>query len=535
MGEGATGKFIVGDDLNKAVKALTADSSGIFERRDFVKALIEYCLDGNHSAQIGILYGLRSTGKTVGMLQAAQELLGQGFKAAYARFNYGESGLRDANPDIMRLAEEGYTHFFVDEAPYLNGFMTGSAEWADTFAPIRKIKIVVSGTDSFELWLAMNRALFHRFVRISANRNTFPEYKRVWGKGYGEYKKMGGIFISGIEKSANETAQPAPIERFIESAVVDNLIHTLEHCNDNSGCANYYYDWLYALDKQVIFKGAVSILESTAEAALRKSFIKDADGKNIPNLGIALSNWPDPEKRGMKERIAEQLGVYKNFRKIEDPAGTIEALTAFLVKIGCLVESASGPSEYSRQKTLYFAHSALMNYALEETAAGILSIDGIDRGKLISALNQAAEGALSENIVHVHAILSAREGDKVFRYRDADAREIDVAIINREHKILRLIEAKSKSAIDCSRVFQNEAKRLFAPEALESIGVDGSYSVTRIIAYNGESVAKMRGGDALLLVNTEELLSSFWNLDALAEKMCGPLLQSGGRNAEKGE
>ena len=72
------------------------------------------------------------------------------------------------------MSIDGYAYFFIDEAPYLSGFLNESAEWADKFVPCNRIKIVISGTDSFELWLAMGRALYHRYVRFSTNRKQFP-------------------------------------------------------------------------------------------------------------------------------------------------------------------------------------------------------------------------------------------------------------------------------------------------------------------------------------------------------------------------
>jgi predicted AAA+ superfamily ATPase len=518
--------FITEYELSSFIEAQTSEPSGKFQRRDFVAPLIRFCLDGNYTARLGIIYGLRSTGKTVGMLQAADELMKDGYKIAYARFNYEKSGMRDVNSEMVRLAKEGYTHFFIDEAPYLSGFLNESAEWADIFVPRYRIKIAISGTDSFELWLAMNRALYHRYVSFSTNRNAYPEYKRVWGRDFDEYQTAGGIFLTGGENAMSELVpgsqliKDMAVENFIENAVVDNLIHTLEHCAEYTGCTNYYTDWLYAIDKQVIFKGVISILKSTVEAFIRKNFIEESNKKNIPDLGEVISKWPDPEKDDIKERIAESIGIYQNSVKISDPAGSIDALTAFLVKIGCLLESATGVSDLTnQQRTLYFAHNALMNYAIEETKRGILSIQDIDRYEFSNSLEQAAEGALNENIVYTHLLLSADRNDKVFRYRDTETREIDAVVINRERKTLRLIEVKSKSKIDSHRVFQNEAKHLFDPAVLKNIGVDDSFSITRVLVFRGDTGFVPRSTDVLLLINIEDLLIHYKDLGYYLDQM----------------
>ena len=119
--------FITGNELLDFIETQTNVSSDRFKRRDFVEPLIEFCLDGNYTARLGIVYGLRSTGKTVGMLQAAEELIKQGRKVAYARFNYEKTGMKDVNDELIRLAKDGFSHFFMDEASYLGGFVNESA------------------------------------------------------------------------------------------------------------------------------------------------------------------------------------------------------------------------------------------------------------------------------------------------------------------------------------------------------------------------------------------------------------------------
>jgi hypothetical protein len=175
--------------------------------------------------------------------------------------------------------------------------MNLSAEWPDKFVPMYGIKIIVSGTDSFELWLSMNRALYHRNFTLSTNRNSFLEYKRVWGGCFADYKTHGGVFLASDEKTLTElvpgeqASKNVVVEKFIENAVVNNLIHTLEHCAEYPDSTNYYTDWLYAIDKQVIFKGVISILKSTVETFIRKKFIQNANKKVIPELGDIISKW----------------------------------------------------------------------------------------------------------------------------------------------------------------------------------------------------------------------------------------------------
>ncbi|MDR1486870.1 MAG: AAA family ATPase, partial [Deltaproteobacteria bacterium] len=204
--------FITGQELLNAIENQTASSDGKFQKRDFVSPLLNYCLDGNYSARIGMVYGLRSTGKTVGMLQAAEELIKRGHKVAYALYDYDGAAMSEANRQMLSLVKDGYKFFFIDEASYLSGFLNQSANWADTFMPVNKIKIVITGADNFLLNAAQMTSLFHRYVEFSSNWNSFSEFKSITGKSFAEYKRTGGIF----------TDESMP--KFIRSAIVDNLI-----------------------------------------------------------------------------------------------------------------------------------------------------------------------------------------------------------------------------------------------------------------------------------------------------------------------
>jgi predicted AAA+ superfamily ATPase len=495
MSEDKRDNFMTGDALTDAIAKLTGDSSGKYERRDFVAPLIDYCVDGNYNGKIGIVYGLRSTGKTVGMLQAAEALTERGCKVAYAQFNYEESGMRDANAEIIALAEKGYTHFFVDEATYLGGFMNLSAERPDRFVPVYGIKIIVSGTDSFLLWLSRGTSLFHRYAQFSTNWNSFPEYKRVTGKPYSEYKRKGGIFTTD------------EMSTFIQSAVVDNLLHTIEHCIDDANRTNAYTDSLYGISSAVIYKAVISILKCAVEDIVTEHFVEKANEKNIVELGTAVSDWPAIDKRDIKERVAESLSVYRKFTAVKDPLDVIEALIEFLVKIDCLLESSTAASDIGKsRKTYTFNHNALMNYAVEETVQGILNLKDINQPEFATGIRQAAEGAINENVVFTHVYRGAGKDDKVFKYRDYAGREVDVAIINREAKTLQLIEVKSKRKISERSVFTGEAQHLYDDEIIKNIGVDESYKITRAVVYSGESREIPHAKGNLKLANIEEFL-----------------------------
>ena len=424
--------------------------------------------------------------------------------------------MRDANVEIKHLVSEGFTHFFIDEATYLGGFLNLSAEWADIWVPQYGIKIIVSGTDSFLLWLARGTSLFHRYEQFSTNWNSFSEYKRVVGRPYDEYKMAGGIF----------TSEPMP--EFIRFALVENLIRSIEHYFDDANRTNEYTSRLYGIDAAVIYKAIISILKCAVEPDLKRHFIRNANTKNIMDLGNAVSGWSAAEKRDIKERVAESLSVYEDFIGIEKPKWVIEVLIEFLMKIGCLMKTFTAPSDFggNRDELYYFSHNAIMYYAVQETVGGVLSLGGINQDEFAAGIKQAAEGYLNESIVFAHVLIGAGTNDKVFKYRDAEAREVDIVAINRESNILRLIEVKSKNNINDKNVFIDEAKHLYDETVLDNIGVDNSFVVSRILVYNGENrVASHEKGD-LLILNIEDFISRSDDLSAYLNRVYETLLQN---------
>ncbi|MDR1826821.1 MAG: ATP-binding protein [Methylobacteriaceae bacterium] len=510
------GVFQTGEELQATISSETSDEKGRFNRRDFVQPLIDYCLRNCFNAGVGIVFGIRATGKTVGMLQAAQQLIADGHTVAYARFNYNDTGMDVVTDEIYSLADKGITCFFVDEASYLNGFMSLVAEWADRIVPGRKVKIVISGTDSFLLWLTREDALFHRFEQFSTNYMTYSEYKRVVGKSFENYKHHGGLFESGN------------VESFLRQSIVDNLIHTLDHCFDGILRRNVYTDLLYGLSPAVIYKAVISILKSTAEDSIRRMFIRDAHQRTIADLGTAVSGWSKQNKDDIKKRIADEMSIYDDFRGIKHPGEVIDALIGFLLNIGCLTEFKSSLTGIaSTQSNYYFTQNALMSYAVNETIDALGKIGSIQQRVFEQSIEQAAEGAMNETIVATHILHSVKPDEKAFKYRDLQGREIDCVVLNRENGYARLIEVKSAVAVNPNAVFSADARHLYDAELLENLGLDKSFKVMRILVYKGRTRRLKRREDDLVLANIEEFISNCADISNFASAVIPEPVQTG--------
>jgi predicted AAA+ superfamily ATPase len=500
--------FQIGAELASTIRNLTSHGTTKFERRDFVEPLIEYCIDGCYDGNIGIVYGLRSTGKSVGMLQTADELIQCGNKVAYARFDYKATGMKSVTEEMKSLISDGYTHFFVDEASYLNGFMNLAAEWSDRIVPGNSVKIVISGTDSFLLWLSEGSSLLHRHIEFSTNYTNFAEYKRVWGKGYDNYKTDGGFFAIGTT------------EKFIQQSVVENLLHTLDHCIDDANRRNVFTDVLYGISPAVVYKSVISILKCAAELSIKKHFQKYAGQRNISDLGTVIAGWNDNVKDDIKERIADEIDIYKDFQGVESPLNVIDGIMSFLVQIGCLAIGVSSMTGFTTvQKNYYFTQNALMSYSVQETINAAVKVEGLNHAKFQSAIAQAAAVAINETIVFTHLLYGAAPDSKVFKYQDDVGREIDAVVVNPVTKRMLLIEVKSKEKIDPHNVFIDEARHLYNTEVLENISASNYNTITRVVAYTGENRIIARSEGDLHLVNLVDLISNFKELDSYFDSL----------------
>jgi predicted AAA+ superfamily ATPase len=497
MAEQQLKHFIVGDELNCVIESTTGTKAGRFKRRDFVTPLVAYCENGDYTANIGIVYGLRSTGKTVGMLQSAKTLMEKGHKAAYARFNYDEFAIGDCNIEMKILAEQGYKYFFIDEATYLEGFLNGSAEWPDRYVTGKQIKIIISGTDSFLLNLARATSLFHRYEQFSTNWCSFEEYRRIHSLPFRSYKTEGGIFK--IKDNMSE---------FIQSAIVTNLLHTIKHSSFDTEYQNAYSDRLIGVNAAAIYKAIVSILKCTVEKPIKKHFAEYANDKNILDFGEAVSNWTKDDKYDLRNRVADAMTLYNDFDGIEHPHAVIETLIAFLRQIDCLTATYSTPAINGVKDTLYyFSQPALMSFAIDETLKGVLELGDINHVEFERGIRQAAEGFINESIVFAHVLRGAKKKDEVFRYRDEQFREIDIVVKNFSNKTVQLIEVKSKDKLDVNSVFSNEARHLYDDEVLAKLGINNEYKISRIIVYLGDSKILNHDKGNLALENIEYLLT----------------------------
>jgi predicted AAA+ superfamily ATPase len=261
-----------------------------------------------------------------------------------------------------------------------------------------------------------------------------------------------------------------------------------------------------------VYKAIVAIITSAVKESIVAHFVKNADRKDIPRLGGVVDMMQERQNEmrssDIRKMFAESVPIYRKFTGLaNEPVDVIETLLEFLVRIGFFLETPTATSDMGRQRKMYcFSHNAFMAFAVEETLRGMLDSEGTDDPAMGEALRQASAGAMRENIVMAHLLKSAAKGEKVFKYRDKEQREIDAVAVDRDRKTLRLIEVKAKKKIDTRRVFSKDAEVLYSDAVLGHIGVDGTFRISRTIVYGGDSMTIEGEKGDLQLTNIEEFL-----------------------------
>ena len=144
-----------------------------FQPRDMLSAMLRFAeRKGN---RIGILFGLRRTGKTVLLYQWLSHFPQQ--QSACITVSKGET-FSDVLFDLDRLLDEGFRYVAVDEITACSGFLDGAAILANKYGSWG-MKLYITGTDSLSLLLATKHELFDRESTLHTTHIPYAEWSRL--------------------------------------------------------------------------------------------------------------------------------------------------------------------------------------------------------------------------------------------------------------------------------------------------------------------------------------------------------------------
>ncbi|MBQ7585376.1 MAG: AAA family ATPase [Desulfovibrionaceae bacterium] len=203
-------------------------------QRKQLKKMKEFSL--NNSLKVGILYGIRRTGKSVLLKQWLQNLPDEEKnKAAY--ISIVRERMYDIIHDLKILRDSGYKYVAIDEITACQDFIDLSASLADNFSK-SGMKLFIAGTDSLSLWFATNDALFDRDYTLHTRHISFAELSILTGTThFDEYIRWGGLLH--LEPNLGEIVHSAPlpwtidnIHQYFNSSIARNIQNSIRRYDE---------------------------------------------------------------------------------------------------------------------------------------------------------------------------------------------------------------------------------------------------------------------------------------------------------------
>ena len=206
----------------KEFKAFAAEETrDIRHCRDFSVVLRdEYLLRANTRRGV-LITGLRSTGKSTGVYQAALAFPSDTvfFLAATSR----EEGL--TKQEVLEMVRrKAFDLIFIDEYSWLKDTTDSGDPLAEYLAgkAMEGVKIIITGTDSAKIQGLLNTDFIHRAVQLNTTYFSYDEYCRLYELDKNDasmkaFLTRGGIF----ENHACETY--GSMRDYIKTAIIENL------------------------------------------------------------------------------------------------------------------------------------------------------------------------------------------------------------------------------------------------------------------------------------------------------------------------
>ena len=205
-----------------------------WERRDKFPNILRY-LRWRQEPRVCVIYGLRRTGKTTMLMQAALELTEEEFsRAAYLKATV-DTSIYEIDRILKDLESRGYRYVFIDEVTLMEDFIDAAAVFSDVYAA-GGMKIVLSGTDSLGFWFASDNELYDRAYMIHTTVIPYAEHARLLKTDdIDDYIRYGGMLQAGelAFRDADARRDDASFRddestrRYIDTAIAQNIQRSL--------------------------------------------------------------------------------------------------------------------------------------------------------------------------------------------------------------------------------------------------------------------------------------------------------------------
>lgn len=484
--------------------------------RNFVKDIVDYC--NSRSRNVCVVYGLRRTGKTYGMLQAIIHLAENNSwdKICFIDCNKGDE-LLELYDNIERLADEGVKYFFIDEITFINDFIDYSSTLANYYS-CGGLRIVISGTNSYALKLASEDSLLGRCWFLNTSNISFKEFVKVTGKSsIQDFIDFGGLFAEG---SIRDPFTPsgftvvAGLREYIDSAVVENVANSIATFKDGR--------YTYGCDLQAIRSYVYSIILSRTHSLIDKLMnpLKLSELNGALSLERVNCILGKDGSRALKEKITLKfIDAFKYKLDITLDPSTAALVDEALVAIGLLYPAQIIVRNIREYPVTHLTDNILNPIILRTSITEwiLKELEGYGKPDLSAAVKEMANGYILEEIVRFELMQQVEAGN-LYTLQFATSKafgEIDLVI--QEKAILYLYEIKNSS-----QPVAPQSKHLRNKELLQYLTDEGYTVKDRAVLYNGETcIYNIKDedsdvGDGISYKNITEFLLSVQNLGKLS-------------------
>lgn len=437
------------------------------EKRDaYDKALDFINSDRCYDGKVGVIYGLRRTGKTTIMEQLIAD------NADRFSFEFWEATNQDTMKDVYACLDKALNNktdcVFIDEITNVSDFIDESALLADIYAK-EGLRIVLAGTDSLSFVFAENSSLYDRTENISTTYIPFEEHCRVLGtKDMDDYISYGGLMKKGLTNEDRIVHDYQSTCKYLDDAVSGNIsrsIQCLARYSNDTELSEVTLPEMRAVIEKMVEKYSGVLNTDLANEELKKAVLSfPTDTKEFKELeGVEVfktlrANKPDIVKEFVNAINADAQITHKWSEEM------ILRLENELIRLGFI--SATNNQEFIYDENLgwrsnpvhkdyYLIQPAIKYYHLKKALEFVESNEHYNNlseaGKqfVMDKLDSKIRGDMTEQIV-VFETSKALSSDKFFvckvSFSNSDPNkekgEYDMLIYDRERNSYFAFEIK---------------------------------------------------------------------------------------------
>lgn len=469
-----------------------------FKKRRCFDALKKF-IDGDYRGKIGILYGLRRTGKTTMLFQMLGEIPLD--KTAYIKIRLTDN-MSNLTKDLSVLYDMGVHYVFIDEITLMDDFINTAALLSDIYS-MMGMKIVVSGTDSLGFAMANRDELYDRNIMIHTSFIPFKEYVHLLGvcsiDSYIEYggmlKKENMDFDDPESKEDNVSFRDDESTRkYIDTAISKNIQHTLK--NDNYG--EYFNQLRELYDKGELTNVINRIVENMNHTFLLRVIEERFKSHDLGSAKeLLLHDVPD-----MKAYVLDQVDTesiikrLKDIIEIKEKEETQVAITQeyvdkvqkYLILLDLIVnvpdhlEGATPKDHYifTQPGMRYSIAKALVYSLMQDEYFKKVSAD--DKKYIIDKILNDVKGRMLEDMVLLEVRKSLLKDKEVFKYKFATGGEFDMVVADNESLTCDIYEIKHSD-----KIVDKQARYLLDGDKCSLIEFKYGKITNKCVLYRGES------------------------------------------------